>query len=77
MLGFVTNGIIARDSYGDWCVPPEDPKLIHSKDPNRKTDPALLATAYLYYDLRLLERYAGMLGKAKGLGGFDAIKIMR
>ncbi|HWQ92883.1 MAG TPA: family 78 glycoside hydrolase catalytic domain [Clostridia bacterium] len=63
--GFVTNGIIARDSYGDWCVPPEDPKLIHSNDPARKTDRALLATAYLYYDLQLMQKYAGMLGKAK------------
>ena len=34
MSGFVTNGIISRDSYGDWCVPPEDPKLIHSNDPD-------------------------------------------
>ena len=40
MLGFVTNGIIAKDAYGDWCVPPEDPKLIHSKDPGRQTDKA-------------------------------------
>jgi len=64
MLGFVTNGIISRDAYGDWCVPPEDPKLIHSKDPNRQTDRSLLATAFLYYDLRLMERYATMLGKA-------------
>ena len=38
MSRFMTNGIIAGDSYGDWCVPPEDPKLIHSKDPVRQTD---------------------------------------
>jgi alpha-L-rhamnosidase len=63
MLGFVQDGIIDRDSYGDWCVPPEDPTFIHSQDPGRKTDKALLATSYLYYDLRLMERYANMLGK--------------
>ena len=33
MLTFMKDGIIDRDQYGDWCVPPEDPKLIHSKDP--------------------------------------------
>jgi alpha-L-rhamnosidase len=65
MSGFITNGIIARDSYGDWCVPPEDPKLIHSNDPKRRTDKALLATAYLYHDARLLARYATWLGKAE------------
>jgi alpha-L-rhamnosidase len=63
MGGFVTNGIIARDSYGDWCVPPEDPKLIHSRDPKRKTDKALLATAYFYHDARLMESYAKLLAK--------------
>src|SRR5262249_40914755 len=30
MLGFVTNNLISKDAYGDWCVPPEDPVLIHS-----------------------------------------------
>ena len=65
MSGFVTNGIIAKDTYGDWCVPPEDPKLIHSNDPTRKTDKALLATAYFYHDLRLMARYATMLGQSR------------
>ena len=63
MHGFFKDGIIAKDSYGDWCVPPEDLKLIHSKDPARQTDKALLATSYYYYDLRLVERYARLLGK--------------
>lgn len=63
MTRFVTNGIIARDSYGDWCVPPEEPTLIHSKDPGRKTDTNLLATAYFYHDLTLMAGYANALGK--------------
>ncbi len=61
MEGFCINGIISRDSYGDWCVPPEDPKLIHSKDPARQTDPALIATAYFYYDATLMAKYAAIL----------------
>jgi alpha-L-rhamnosidase len=64
MKGYFTNGIIAKDSYGDWCVPPEDLTLIHSKDPARQTDRALLATSYFYNDLKLMERYARLLGKA-------------
>jgi len=63
MLTFAKDGIIDRDTYGDWCVPPEDPQLIHSKDPARATDKTLLATSYFYYDLTLMERYAKMLGK--------------
>jgi alpha-L-rhamnosidase len=63
MSTFVTNGIISKDSYGDWCVPPEDPKLIHSADPARKTDPALLATGFFYHDALLMEKYATLLGR--------------
>lgn len=73
MSGFVTNGIISRDSYGDWCVPPEDPKLIHSNDPKRKTDKALLATAYFYADARLMARYATWLGKAEDARHFTGL----
>ena len=58
MLTFVKDGISERDQYGDWCVPPEDPKLIHSLDPNRITSKALMATSYLYYDLRLMAKFA-------------------
>jgi alpha-L-rhamnosidase len=73
MAGFVTNGIISRDSYGDWCVPPEDPKLIHSKDPKRKTDKSLLATAYFYKDARLMSEYARQLGKADDAARFTKL----
>ena len=34
---YLTNGIIAKDSYGDWCVPPHDPTTIISKDPDQLT----------------------------------------
>ncbi len=73
MSGFVTNGIIARDSYGDWCVPPEEQKLIHSNDPKRKTDKALLATAYFYYDARLMARYATLLHKTEDAQHFTSL----
>lgn len=61
---FLTNGIISRDRYGDWCVPPEQPELIHSKDPERQTDKTLLATAYFYHDLRLMAQYAALLQRS-------------
>ncbi len=73
MGGFVKDGIIARDSYGDWCVPPEDPKLIHSNDPQRKTDKALLATAYFYHDAQLMAGYATLLGKAEDARHFTEL----
>jgi alpha-L-rhamnosidase len=70
MSGFMTDGIISRDSYGDWCVPPEDLTQIHSSDPARITDKTLLATSYFYHDFTLMEQYATMLGKADDARAF-------
>lgn len=62
MAGYLgDDGLIARDSYGDWCVPPESPELIHSRDPARITDTTFLASIFFYYDLKLMERYATQL----------------
>jgi alpha-L-rhamnosidase len=47
-------GLITKDKYGDWCVPPEKPEMIHSQDPARKTDGTLIATAYTYKMLEYL-----------------------
>ncbi|MCL2304659.1 MAG: family 78 glycoside hydrolase catalytic domain, partial [Planctomycetaceae bacterium] len=57
------DGTLDKDNYGDWCVPPERPELIHSQDPARKTSPGILATAYYANNLNLLAEYAEMLGK--------------
>lgn len=54
--------IITKDKYGDWCVPPESLELIHSKDPARKTDGALIATAYYLKVLQLMHRFATLQG---------------
>ncbi|MEQ8848960.1 family 78 glycoside hydrolase catalytic domain [Botrimarina sp.] len=66
MAGYLRDdGLIARDSYGDWCVPPEAPHLIHTEDPARITDTTLLASAFFYYDLTLLEEHAKLLGRTE------------
>lgn len=62
MQQFIVNGIMPRDTYGDWCVPPESPELIHSTDPKRRTGKEVLGTTYYYNNLRLLARCASRLG---------------
>lgn len=54
--------IITKDKYGDWCVPPESLELIHSKDPARRTDGKLIATAYYLKLLQLMHRFASAQG---------------
>ena len=49
-------GLIERDVYGDWCVPPESPNLIHSELDERKTPGPLVSSCY---GVRVLELGAG------------------
>lgn len=63
MSGYIKDGLMPRDTYGDWCVPPEAQTLIHSQDPARKTSAVILGTTYFYHDLRLMARYARIIGR--------------
>jgi alpha-L-rhamnosidase len=63
MQQFVVDGIMTRDTYGDWCVPPEDLNLIHTNDPARTTNAELIGTAYFFHELNLMTRFAGLLNK--------------
>ena len=63
METYLKDELMPRDQYGDWCPPPESPELIHAKDPSRKTDGTLIGSAYFYELLRIMARYATMLGK--------------
>ena len=62
--------IVTKDKYGDWCVPPETLDLIHSKDPARKTDGNLIATAYYVKMLQTMHRFAEILGYKEDMEEF-------
>jgi len=63
---------MTKDNYGDWCVPPESAQLIHSKDSLRKTDPKLIATAYYYYLLQLMQEFAVLTNHGNDCSRFQA-----
>ncbi len=56
------DGILTVDRYGDWCMPPEQESLIHSKDPARKTEGAVLSTTVFYDILRMMGEMATRIG---------------
>ena len=59
---YMKYGVINRDKYGDWCMPPEKPELIHSKDSTRQTDGTLLSTAYMIKVMQLMSEFATLQG---------------
>jgi alpha-L-rhamnosidase len=54
---------MTKDTYGDWCMPPEDPHLIHSRDSTRITAGAYLGTVTYYHMLQFMERFARLTGR--------------
>lgn len=66
------DGLMPRDKYGDWCVPPEKPEMIHSQDPARITDGTLIGTAYYYKLNKLMEKFAVLQGLAADAEQFAA-----
>ena len=65
------DGIIYCGKYGDWCVPPEKEELIHSEDPARKTDVALISTAYYYQICKMMKTFAVVAGHSPDQKWFD------
>ncbi|MDF2190445.1 family 78 glycoside hydrolase catalytic domain [Paraflavitalea sp. CAU 1676] len=59
---YLRNNILTKDKYGDWCVPPESLELIKSKDSTRTTKGELIATAYYYRLLRIMQQFARLQG---------------
>jgi alpha-L-rhamnosidase len=82
MAGFLQDGIMPRNTYGDWCFPPRSPAermVINSSDPKLTTSGTLMSTAIFYHDLQLMARSAQLLGKKSDAEYFyrlaDKIKV--
>ncbi len=59
---YCKDGVMVRDTYGDWCVPPESPELIHTRDTNRMTWPAMISTPFYCHLCGKMARFAELLG---------------
>lgn len=62
--------IMVKDTYGDWCMPPESQELIHSQDPARKTDGAILSTTMYYSLLNMMSEFARISGQENDIAAY-------
>jgi alpha-L-rhamnosidase len=66
-------GIITKDSYGDWCAPPvtaEDGKGVIA---DQKHPSALIATAYYYHLTTMMIRYSSLTGNGGDRAGYTEL----
>lgn len=66
--------IVSKDSYGDWCMPPESPEIIHSKDSLRITDPGLIGTSFYCKMLEVMTRFATLTGHDEDVEAFGELR---
>lgn len=60
---YMVDGIMTRDGYGDWCMPPESLELIHAKDPSRITRAEAISTPFYCYLADKMAQFAKLLNK--------------
>ena len=68
---YMRDGIIHRDTYGDWCMPPESLELIHSNDPKRITDSPLLSTPFYCYLCGKMAKFAAVMDLPEDIKYFN------
>ncbi len=59
---YMRGGLMPRDTYGDWCMPPESLELIHSNDASRITDATVISTPFYCYLCDKMAKFAEILG---------------
>ena len=67
---YMRDGLMPRDTYGDWCMPPESLELIHSSDPTRITDATVLSTPFYCYLCGKMAKFAEVLGYTEDVDFF-------
>ena len=68
---YMRGGLMTRDTYGDWCMPPESLELIHSSDPTRITESTVISTPFYCYLSGLMAKFAQILGKTDDMAFFN------
>ncbi len=68
---YMRAGLMPRDTYGDWCMPPESLELIHSNDPTRITDATVISTPFYCYLCGKMAKFAEVLGFEEDVAFFQ------
>lgn len=68
---YLRDGVMIKDTYGDWCMPPESLELIHSQDPARKTASPLISTPFYFFLLNKMIEFAPIAGHPEDVKIFN------
>ena len=69
---YMVDGIITKDSYGDWCAPPVSIEAGRGLSANVKHPSSLISTAYYCYFMGLMQKFAILTHHEEDLAFFRA-----
>ena len=67
--------ILTKDSYGDWCKPPESIEAGTGKNADKKEPSQLIATAYFYKFMHMMIDFAKVSGNQHDIEGYKELAI--
>ena len=70
---YLENGIMTKDSYGDWCAPPKTVEEGRGKNANVKYPSALISTAYFYKYLNMMKEFAALSDNNKDIQEYQIL----
>jgi alpha-L-rhamnosidase len=71
---YMVDSLFNNDTFGDWCLPPDDPYIINSSEPDKITSGPLLASSFFYEDLQLMKEFAALLHQENDITGYDQLR---
>lgn len=64
-------GIITKDSYGDWCAPPVTIEAGRGKSADKKYPSPLISSAYYYYLLNVMANFSDVVNNGQDRAAFE------
>nr|WP_294895650.1 glycoside hydrolase family 78 protein [uncultured Pedobacter sp.] len=72
---YLEDGIMTKDSYGDWCAPPVTIEAGRGKSADKKYPSELISTAYYYHFLRLMMDFSKIAGNEADFKEFETLSF--
>jgi len=70
---YMKDGILTKDSYGDWCLPPITIEAGRGKSADKKYPSELISTAYYYHFMQLMMQFSKVMDNETDYKTFEAL----
>lgn len=70
---YMKDGILTKDSYGDWCMPPVTIEAGRGKSADKKYPSELISTAYYYHFTQLMMQFSKISGNEGDYKDYEAL----